>query len=122
MCHVIFKNSYSSTVSVAVLIYNPFSCGGGLGDWEKGGWYNIDPGNQVEVAQTPNKYIYYYAEAADGSFWAGATGPIDVPTFAFDMCVWDQPWGIPWPVGFREVDLGGWAWVPFASYTVNLTS
>lgn len=77
------------------------------------GWYNFDPGTCGVVYENDledlNRYWYYYAQAVDGEFWAGAIGETVVPSDAFDMC-----WGTPTTnddsvgVAFRELDVNSY--------------
>lgn len=82
-----FCNDYSSTVWVMFEWHSP-NCPDG-GDWQKKGWWSMEPG-QCKVVYggdlaSLQACSYYYAEAADGAKW---TGPITefVPLRAFDWC------------------------------------
>jgi uncharacterized membrane protein len=113
-----FQNSYSSYVWVAIATYNA-SCGG-FGGWEVKGWWGISPGASSYVANTCNRYLYFYAEASNGAYWAG---PYDfqVSEGVFDFC---PPSGVGIEgatTGMREIDnnIGSICW-PWDSYTLNL--
>lgn len=100
---VYFQNSYSSTVWVAVLYYSPDACRE-YGQWARSGWWKVEPGNRAWAISTNNRYAYFYAEAEDGSFWSGGTGPITVYRYPFDLCI---DLGVTWPsklVGMRLID------------------
>jgi uncharacterized membrane protein len=111
---VSFRNSYGKTVWVAIMRYNPDSCGG-YGDWETAGWWQIAPGEVKEVFRTSNRYAYYYAKAADGATWGGTYGPVYLYHDAFDSCLNIGSSAAYDRVGMRQTDLG-LSW----SHTVNL--
>ncbi len=114
-----FHNSYPSKVWVAIMQYNPDTCGED-GDWETEGWWGIDPGGEVWAFSTSNRYAAFYAEADDGAIWTGPYGPVYVYWNAFDSCVDIGSTAAFAVVGMRLIDLGTFAWVPWATYTVNL--
>jgi uncharacterized membrane protein len=100
-----FCNKYTATVSVCVVWYTP-NCPDG-GDWSKGGWFNMAPG-ECQVAlngDLTNRYVYFYAQATDGAYWAGEP-QTDVPNQAFDWCI-DTSNSQSRQVGLREIDTGG---------------
>ena len=101
-----FTNGYSRLVSVTVKWYHP-NCPDG-GDWEKKGWWNINPGNTAHVLDLDldetNRYYYYYAESVDGHTWSGAYFT-DVPNEAFDWCE-NTGSSTSRSLGFRELDIG----------------
>ncbi len=76
-----FQNGYSSRVYVAIALYKT-SC---QPPWDSQGWWTIDPGNTVYVANTCNRYLYFYAEAVDGAYWAGPY-QFEVAEGVFDFC------------------------------------
>ncbi len=115
----IFRNSYPQTVWVAVMYFDPQHCGE-FGNWATAGWWRITPGGQAWAFSTSNRYACFYAEADDGAVWSGPYGPAYVYYDAFDSCI-DMGSNVYYEiVGMRLIDLGWWAWWPWASYTVNL--
>ena len=112
-----FCNRYSSGVSVAIMWYTP-GCPDG-GDWSKAGWYNLAPGQCAKVfngdLDDVNRYCCYFAEAADGAFWAGDV-VTQVPHRAFDWCL-NTGSTDSRQVGFRVFDVGD-----SDDVTVSLTS
>ena len=113
-------NGYSAQLSVCIMFKSSDTCAGeGLG-WDMRGWWNINPNNSAEVyggiLATVNSLWYYYAQATDGTTWAGnGTWTAAVPNEAFDQC-----YGIGVDPGrevdFRELDTGiNW------EYTLTLT-
>jgi uncharacterized membrane protein len=102
-----FKNCYPSTIWSMILWYHA-NCEDG-GNWEKMGWWRIEPGQQATVSVADldevNRYWYYYAQAANGAYWAGPYGVV-VPHTAFDWCV-DTANTDSFDVGMRELDIGG---------------
>lgn len=63
---IYFKNKTSEKVEVAVRYKNMD------GEWETGGWYHIDPGDDAYLVETKNSIIYYYAEAIyEDWVWSG---------------------------------------------------
>jgi hypothetical protein len=116
---VIFRNSYTKKVWVAVMYYDPHSCGE-YGNWTTAGWWAINPGKEAWAFSTSNRYACFYAEAHDGTIWTGHYGPAYVYHEAFKMCI-DIGSNVFYEiVGMRLIDLGWWAWWPGASFTVNL--
>jgi uncharacterized membrane protein len=116
-----FNNHYPSTVWVAILFYSP-GCSDG-GDWEKKGWWKMEPGEGKVVyggdLDDLNRYYCFYAQAANGAYWAGPYRRF-VPYSRFDWCEWTacshsdgSPCGFD--AGFRLLDIGG-----NDDYTVNL--
>jgi hypothetical protein len=112
-----FRNSTSSTVSVTIMYYDPASCGG-YGDWATQGWWNIAPGQEVNVKNTSNRYATFHAYS-DRLNWSGPYRAY-VKSSAFQSCVnigsTDSR-----IVGERLVDLGDLSASPYTTYTVNLT-
>jgi len=112
-----FRNSTSSTVSVTIMYYDPASCGG-YGDWATEGWWNIAPGQEVNVKNTSNRYATFHAYS-DRLDWSGPYN-VYVKSSAFKSCVnigsTDST-----IVGERLVDLGDVSAFPYTTYTVNLT-
>lgn len=110
-----FCNNYPETVWVTIEWYHP-DCEDG-GDWEKAGWWKIDPG-QCKTAyggslRDVNRYWYFYAHASDGAYWAGPYEDV-VPHTAFDWCS-DTGSTDSRVVGLRELDIDS-----NDNYTVNL--
>jgi uncharacterized membrane protein len=64
-----FRNSCSSPIQVAINFQNR------SGQWETKSWYSLSPGEKSRLngVDTTNRYLYYYAEATDGSgkVWTG---------------------------------------------------
>ena len=106
-----FRNDYGSTVWVAIMYYDPSGCSeGGTStvnwDWATKGWWKIEPGQEAYVLNTNNQYACYYAEAADGGYWAGdyLARVFDTP---FDYCNNLGVSGPPqWDVGMRLITVG----------------
>jgi len=112
-----FRNSTSSTVSVTIMYYDPAGCAG-YGDWGTQGWWNLAPGQEVNVKNTSNRYATFYAHS-DRLAWSGPYN-VYVKSSAFQSCVnigsTDSR-----IVGERLVDLGDVTALPYTIYTVNLT-
>ena len=109
-----FCNRYHRRLWVAIIYHRP-NCPDG-GDWAKKGWWEIDPG-QCKIAiggSLPNRYYYFFAEAADGGFWAG-TIRTQAPRRVFDWCL-NTGSTDSRTLGFRKIDTGG-----AANHIVNLT-
>lgn len=109
-----FCNRRNSTVWVAIIYRRP-NCPDG-GDWAKKGWWRVDPG-QCKTAvggSLSNRYYYYFAEAADGVYWAGPVRT-QAPRRVFDWCL-DTGSSDSRELGFRQIDTGS-----YSNYTVNLT-
>jgi len=112
-----FCNHYPTELWVCLLWYHP-NCSDG-GDWEKKGWWHLNPG-ECKIAfsgdlDEVNRYWYYYAEAADGAYWAGPYGT-NVSNDRFDWCI-NTGSSNSRNVGFRELDIGD-----NDDVTLNLTS
>jgi len=64
-----FKNECASPVNVAIHFKNR------AGQWVTKAWYSFSPGELARLngVDTTNRYLYYYAEATDGSgkIWSG---------------------------------------------------
>jgi uncharacterized membrane protein len=109
MSEVTFTNSYGKKLYVAYM-RRDFSCQDECGDiWDVLGWINLDPGEtETRANPTENRWYYYYAEAADGAFWAGPY-VAEVSNSKFEKCtclgvvVSDGPQPY-YSVGFRELD------------------
>ena len=67
-----FTNLYPSKLFVAYMRLEP-ACQEECGEpWDVLGWINLDPGEtEKRPNPTENQWFYYYAEAADGAYWAG---------------------------------------------------
>lgn len=112
-----FTNSFPETVWVCIDWYHP-NCSDG-GDWEKAGWWKIDPG-QSAVASTAdvsdvNQFWYYFAHSAGGSVWAGPFAEM-VPHSRFAWCENTSSTDAR-QVGMRELDVGN-----ADNYIVNLAA
>jgi len=63
---IYFKNKTSEKVEVAVRYKNLD------GEWETGGWYHLDPGDDAYLVNTKNAIFYYFAEAIyEDWVWSG---------------------------------------------------
>jgi uncharacterized membrane protein len=111
-----FQNGYSSLVYVAIAQYDT-NCDP---PWASEGWWGIEPGATVHVANTCNRYLLFYAEAVDGTYWAGPY-QFQVTESAFFFCPTAEIGYSGATVGMREVDddIGSICW-PWDSYTVEL--
>lgn len=116
---VLFRNSYYTTIWVAVMFYDPDGCAQ-YGNWRTGGWWRLEPGQKKWAFSTTNKYACYYAEAADGAFWSGPYGPVYVYYEPFDSCINIGSTAAYDVVGMRLITLPWYRWNPLAEYTVNL--
>jgi hypothetical protein len=104
-----FTNSYRKKLFVAYM-RRDFSCQSECGaPWDVLGWINLDPGEtETRANATNNQWFYYYAEAADGTFWAGPF-VANVSHHKFEKCsclgviVSDGPQPY-YNVGMRELD------------------
>ncbi|MEV0611738.1 hypothetical protein AB0I81_00320 [Nonomuraea sp. NPDC050404] len=99
-----FRNRYTSKICIAIMFFSPDGCRN-YGQWGTRGWWCIDPGGEVHVLNTGNRYATFYAEAANGAVWTSDSNYIMVVNHAFDSCI-----GIgvtpSRSVGTRLVDLG----------------
>ena len=88
--------------------------------WDSQGWWTIDPGNTVYVANTCNRYLYFYAEAVDGAYWAGPY-QFEVAEGVFDFCPTSGIGFSGATAGTRQIDdnIGDVCW-PWDSYTLEL--
>ncbi len=111
---VYFRNSYSAKVWVAIMRYDPDSCRE-HGNWATEGWWGIDPGQQVWVFSTNNRYACFYAEAEDGAFWAGEYGPVYVYHRVFNSCIKIGSSAAYGTVGMRLIDTNN------SDIVINLT-
>jgi hypothetical protein len=111
-----FRNSTSDTVSVTIMYYDPSGCAG-YGDWGTQGWWNIAPGQEINVKNTSNRYVAFHAYSSRLN-WSGPYNAY-VKSWAFQSCV-----GIGSTdsriVGERLVDLGDVTALPYTTHTVNL--
>lgn len=110
-----FTNGYSQLVSVFVAWYNP-GCKDGS-NWEKEGWWNIAPGQTVNVLgfdlREVNRYYLYYAESSNGLTWSGEFHTY-APNVAFDFCYYTDPPNSRY-LGMRELDINS-----YDNYTLTL--
>jgi len=115
---VSFTNSYGQKLYVAYM-RRDFACQADCGDvWDVLGWINLDPGETESRANsTTNRWYYYYAEAEDGSYWAGQY-LAEVSNARFEKCtclgviVSDGPQPY-YDVGMRELDTAEYSGVNF---------
>ena len=122
MADVRFTNSYSSKIYVAYM-RSDHACNDLCGEpWDVRGWINLAPGEtQTRSNPTNNRWFYYYAEADDGSLWAGDF-IAEVRQAAFEKCtclgviVHDHGSTSPYyDVGMRELDLNEFGGVNFTA-------
>lgn len=109
-----FTNKHSSEAWVVFMWYQP-DCSDG-GQWEKAGWWHLNPGETKQVHTDLNHGIaqyYFYAHAADGAEWAGDVTS-SVPPTRFDWCINTGSTNSR-TVGFRPVYTGD-----YDNYTVGL--
>jgi hypothetical protein len=67
-----FTNFYGRRLFVAYMRMNVGPQLEGGEPWEVRGWIDLDPDETaVRANPTGNQWFYYFAEAADGAFWAG---------------------------------------------------
>lgn len=118
MADVSFTNLYSSTIYVAYMRLDE-ACGADCGDpWDVLGWVRLEPGqSQTRPNPTGNPWFYFYAEADDGSVWAGDyTAEVKAEAFRKCTCLGvsvshgRNPWH---DVDMQELDLGQWGGVNF---------
>jgi len=112
-----FRNYYQSTVNVAVM-YRDFSGGcDDYGGWATAGWWQVPRGQTVHVLNTTNRYVFFYADAADGTTWTGTDANMYVPANGdeFASCK-DIGSTASELVGLDRIDLGS----TFSTHTVNL--
>ena len=108
-----FRNSYGPRIRLCISHYSPGTCAN-AGLWGTRGWWSIDSGQSVHVLNTESRWAYFFAEAADGAFWAGDLQIIHVPnTSPFDSCLDSHRIGDR-TLGLRGIDLRADVW------TVNL--
>ena len=112
-----FQNDYPATVWAMIEWYHP-NCPDG-GNWEKAGWWRMDPG-QSKVPFTGdvgdvNRFWYFYAHASDGAQWTGPFNEI-VPQIAFDWCETTANTDSR-TVGMRELDVHD-----YDDFTLTFTS
>jgi uncharacterized membrane protein len=96
------------------MFYSPETCAAEGGDFEMMGWWRIAPGSCAVVYGNDladlNRFWYYYAEAADGSFWAGPFGAtVPVRRFGGDQACWGVQHSATEGfvrIGYRELDIG----------------
>ena len=116
MADVRFTNRYSSKIYVAYMRKDP-GCGADCGDpWNVLGWINLAPGEtQTRPNPTDNRWFYYFAEADDGSFWAGDF-IAEVSRERFEKCTClgtTSP--LYYDVGMEELDLDEFGGVNFTA-------
>lgn len=116
---VLWRNNYHTPVWLAVMDYQPGSCGA-YGNWRTQGWWEVQRGSQVHAVNTTNRYVFFYAEGSDGARWSGIYGPMYVYRNAFTSCVGIGSTAAYARVGTQLVDLGSNAWMTWASHTVHL--
>ncbi|MET9908526.1 DUF1036 domain-containing protein [Streptomyces sp. NPDC006476] len=101
-----FISQYPQPLSVSIMWYTP-NCPDG-GDWTKKGWWNLAPGEGKVVhgadLDDVNRYWCYFAQAADGAFWAGDIARM-VPPEKFEWCEWTSSTDAT-QIGYRLQDVG----------------
>jgi uncharacterized membrane protein len=112
---LVLCNGYPATIWTSIMFYSPETCGGEGGDFEMMGWWALAPGQCALIYANDladlNQFWYYFAEAADGAFWAGPFG-VNVPRTAFGGHQWCWGVGKVTPgselvrIGYRELDIG----------------
>jgi uncharacterized membrane protein len=121
---LVICNSYTASISTAIMFYSPDTCGGEGGNYQMIGWYNFDPGTCGTVYENDLEDAGWwwgiYGQADDGMVWAGPYGA-SVPLAAFNQCygiqaVNEEGDGFT-AIGFREFDFGG-----IDDATVNFTA
>jgi uncharacterized membrane protein len=98
-----FTNRYPVTVNITYIRLDE-GCGDDCGDpWDIRGWVVLEPGqSQTRANPTSNRWFYFFAEAVDGSFWAGPFSNVVRDTkFQHCRCA---PSTSDQPVGFRQLD------------------
>ena len=58
-----FINGHSRRVQLAICFYQPNPCSQYGEPWGTRGWWILEPGQSKYVADTNNRYFYYYAES-----------------------------------------------------------
>lgn len=117
---VSFTNSCEKKLYITYM-RRDFKCQADCGDiWNVLGWIVLDPG-ETEIRKNPtaNRWFYYYAEAEDGTFWAGPY-VAEVSKAKFEKCTClgvsvshgPQPY---YNVGFRQLDTQESSGVNFVS-------
>jgi len=92
------------------MYYNEDPCGGGGGDFQQMGWWNIEPGACALVYANDladlNRYWFYYATCFEnGVSWSGDL-PSTVPYEAFNWC-WNSGDTVRiMHIGYRLLDVG----------------
>ena len=119
---VCFKNNYFTKVWVAIMRFDPDSCGGEGGNFATEGWWEIVPGGEVWAFSTTNQFAYFFAEAEDGAVWNGPFGPVSIYAEAFSSCLNIGSTASTGKVGMQEFELPWFRTNPLATHTVNLNS
>lgn len=88
---ITFCNHYSSEIWVAVGLpgfNSTLNCDGRFSTDEMIGWYSMTPGNCTTPVSgcVSADWMYFYATAADGAYWAGADLYQKLSYSAFDFC------------------------------------
>jgi uncharacterized membrane protein len=87
-----FSNHHTSPVSIAIVFYSPSLCST-KGNWEKAGWFNVQPNTSMWVHNgnvgSINRFWYFYAVATDGKYWSGNALITSVQRPNFDACIND---------------------------------
>ncbi len=85
---VFIQNDCEQPIRIAVY-FKPVA--DGEKTWQAGGWFSLAPGQRKHAIDTPNRFIYFYAESTSGKryFWAGDNrqgfGGKDYGFFEVDM-------------------------------------
>lgn len=130
---ITFCNHYSSQVWVAIGLYNvndTLGCYTNYNEDEMTGWYNIQPGNCSTVfggCFGGADWVEFFANAADGAYWAGQDDYGSLSYSAFDfcydtsVCYGSCPSFNFGPVGFRFIQMSDCGFLQMGfSETINL--
>lgn len=114
MGDVRFTNSFATRISVAYMRFDA-ACGTDCGEsWVVLGWVNLARGEtQTRPNPSNNRWFYYYAEADNGSVWAG-NFTAEVKNDRFEKCTCLGTTSPLWHrVGMRQLDLNQFGGVTF---------
>lgn len=110
-----FHNNHNEKIFVAFAFVHQ-GCEGGV-NWEKKGWYGINPGGTTKVwtGWVGGSKFFYFAEASDRSpAWSGQFFT-QMPPRAFSWC-WNTGSTDSRNLGLRKIEIGA----QFLDHTVNL--
>ena len=99
-----FTNNYPSTLWAMIEWYHP-NCEDG-GNWEKAGWWKIDPGQTKTVfggdVSDVNRYWYFFAHDADGTLRLVVSNKDRMHPGVMDGIVMDRPRPVAGMIFFNE--------------------